>query len=151
MPMFPSPKNSIMRGPGVSARTCKENESQLAWLLYVCEWVCWSDPRTMDTCCLPPKFFTLKTYTPNPTRYFFKGLASLRKSKSTTALKFPSWAKPSWNTSIFKLKPSWQYWPYVSQKFANSCLHRKWISVLPSKHKHCKRPKTMWNLKICPW
>ena len=29
-------------------------------------------------------------------------------------------SEPSWGTSIFELKPSWQYWQYVCQKIANS-------------------------------
>ena len=41
-------------------------------------------------------------------------------------LEFPVWSKPSyegsepsWGTSIFELKPSWQYWQNVLQKIAN--------------------------------
>ena len=42
----------------------------------------------------------------------------LEFSSSSRAELWRFWAEPSWGTSIFELKPSWQYWQYVCQKIA---------------------------------
>ena len=58
---------------------------------------------------------------------------------------FPARAKPRWVTSIFKLKPSWQYGQYVCQKIANFYSYSKVIDTKYSKH----RPSTVAHTFEC--